>query len=263
MSNMGRDNWDDFVRFHVPVLEQDEVHNGVLIDLLVHGHQIDHWCFGEAGHCAVGSYQGIVLGNLTQKEARLVAELAPPEYRGVIGPELTAHWFANRATELGIQFGEVEAQQIYKIDTPVQFPKIEGNSVFPKKGDISEYRIVKDWLTAFYKEANPYAPLYDPWSLNRAIKEQRYLMWECDGMFVAMGGIVRKLKKTAAITSIYTPPEYRGHGFGSAITAELTNMIQAMGLTPTLYTDLQVPSSNRCYARLGYKPAYASFHFHR
>ncbi len=78
-----------------------------------------------------------------------------------------------------------------------------------------------------------------------------------------MAGIARVLNKTAAITGVYTPKEHRGHGYAGAITATVADLIRKMGLVPTLYTDLQVPASNRCYSRIGFRPILPSYHFHR
>jgi predicted GNAT family acetyltransferase len=59
---------------------------------------------------------------------------------------------------------------------------------------------------------------------------------------------------TARIGPVYTPPEQRGHGYGSAVTAAATRAILACPAVPLLFTDMANPVSNTIYQRLGYRP---------
>jgi predicted GNAT family acetyltransferase len=53
---------------------------------------------------------------------------------------------------------------------------------------------------------------------------------------------------------VYTTPEARGRGYGSAATAAATRDILAAGAVPCLYTDLANATSNKIYQALGYYP---------
>ncbi len=54
---------------------------------------------------------------------------------------------------------------------------------------------------------------------------------------------------------VYTPPELRGRGYASAITAAATQRILASGRRFCfLYTDLANPTSNSIYQQIGYRP---------
>jgi predicted GNAT family acetyltransferase len=64
------------------------------------------------------------------------------------------------------------------------------------------------------------------------------------------------------IGPVYTPPEARGRGYGSAVTAHLTQHIRAGGADACLFTDLANPTSNKIYAAIGYRPV-ADFHRYR
>ena len=63
---------------------------------------------------------------------------------------------------------------------------------------------------------------------------------------VASGGVAR-------VSYVYTPAEHRGHGYGSAVTAALSEVLRARGLRCMLYTDLANPTSNGIYAAIGYR----------
>jgi predicted GNAT family acetyltransferase len=54
---------------------------------------------------------------------------------------------------------------------------------------------------------------------------------------------------------VYTPPEHRGHGYGSAVTAAASQIALDRGKRFCfLYTDLANPTSNAIYTRIGYRP---------
>jgi predicted GNAT family acetyltransferase len=79
-----------------------------------------------------------------------------------------------------------------------------------------------------------------------------------------MAGIVRRLRTCAAIAGVYTPPALRGRGYAGSVIAAVVERIYAEGRTTAcLYTDLSNLFSNRCYAKIGFKPVCSSFHFHR
>jgi predicted GNAT family acetyltransferase len=58
---------------------------------------------------------------------------------------------------------------------------------------------------------------------------------------------------------VYTPPELRGHGYATAVTAELSRRLLDGRLFDGrrrfcfLYTDLANPTSNAIYERIGYR----------
>jgi predicted GNAT family acetyltransferase len=60
---------------------------------------------------------------------------------------------------------------------------------------------------------------------------------------------------TARIGPVYTPPPSRGRGYGSAVTAAITELAVRLGAeSVVLFTDLANPTSNSIYSRLGYEP---------
>jgi hypothetical protein len=57
------------------------------------------------------------------------------------------------------------------------------------------------------------------------------------------------------IGPVYTPPEHRRRGYGSAVTAAASERNLDRGCRFCfLYTDLANPTSNRIYMDLGYEP---------
>jgi predicted GNAT family acetyltransferase len=204
----------------------------------------------------------IVLATLDARQCRELAELtAHTDYPGVIGPDLTARWFTDRARQLGLRFLEPVPQRIYSISHNPTHPRISGHVRPVTLGDAS---LLADWLMAFHLEANPQDPIPAREELQRTAGEHRFIFWIDNGRPVSMAGIVRRLKNCAAVTGVYTPPELRGRGYAGSVTAAAVERIYAEGYKiACLYTDLRNPASNRCYAKIGFTPVCDSLHFYR
>jgi RimJ/RimL family protein N-acetyltransferase len=257
-----------FRAYHEPALAGDEVKHGLILHILAQlggDRPVDflHWTLGESGQCAVKmGPHSIVLGTLDQSQCRQLAELTVGvDYPGVIGPDLTATWFADRAVELGLQFLAPEPQQIHWLRDPPRYP---GASGFARPVTSQDASIFTDWMMAFRREAVPHDPLPAIEEFERMAGKGDYLFWIDNGRPVSMAGIVRRLRTSAAITGVYTPRELRSRGYAGSVTAATVERIYTEGrMTACLYTDLRNPFSNRCYAKIGFRPVCTSLHFHR
>jgi uncharacterized protein len=114
------------------------------------------------------------------------------------------------------------------------------------------------WMDAFVDEAmeEPPPESSDEW-LDRRISDSDsgIVMWEVDGAVVSMGGYGGLTPNGIRIGPIYTPPDQRRRGYGSAVTADLTQMLLDRGRRFCfLYTDLANPTSNSIYQQIGYRP---------
>jgi RimJ/RimL family protein N-acetyltransferase len=258
----------EFRALHEPALARDEVKHGLILNILAQaggGGAVAflHWTLGDPGQCAVkmGAHS-IVLGALDVAQCRRLAETTiGTDYPGVIGADLTAQWFADRAVELGRQFRDPEPQQLHALADAPRYPGAAG---FARPVKAEDSAIFIDWMTAFRREAVPHDPPLAAEDLERMADTGDYLFWFDNGRPVSMAGIVRRLKTSAAITGVYTPPELRGRGYAGSVTAAVVARIYAEGRTiACLYTDLRNPFSNRCYAKIGFRPVCTSLHFHR
>ncbi|MFB9743639.1 GNAT family N-acetyltransferase [Pseudonocardia sulfidoxydans] len=82
------------------------------------------------------------------------------------------------------------------------------------------------------------------------------VVWEDAGTPVAFAVGRRAAAGAARIGPVYTPPEHRGHGYASAVTAAATARALAAGARDVvLFTDVAADVPNRIYARIGYQPA--------
>ena len=81
-----------------------------------------------------------------------------------------------------------------------------------------------------------------------------FSLWEADGRPVSLVCFGGPTPTGIRIGPVYTPPEHRGHGYASALTAEVSAQQLAGGRSFCfLYTDLGNPTSNAIYMRIGYE----------
>jgi RimJ/RimL family protein N-acetyltransferase len=258
----------DFVEHHQPALERDEVRHNLILAILgrlteEHPPDLSRWTLGDSGACAVQTPgYSIVLGELTRAQCRALAdETRDLDHPGVVGPDQTAQWFAERAIELGLTFLEPIPQQIYALRDEPRYPGAPGHARTIGPADVERFA---EWTIAFLREAVPHDPPPSRERLAQAAAEGRHQFWIVDGEPVAMAGIVRQTRHAAAIASVYTPPALRGRGYAGSVTAAVVERIFAEGKTAAcLYTDLRNPASNRCYGKIGFEPACRSWQYLR
>ena len=76
-----------------------------------------------------------------------------------------------------------------------------------------------------------------------------------EGQLVAMAMSARPLKHSITVSAVYTPPEHRQRGYATALVARLSQHLLDMGYEfINLFTDLENPTSNSIYQKIGYRP---------
>ncbi|MEA2381728.1 MAG: hypothetical protein QOH72_1699 [Solirubrobacteraceae bacterium] len=114
--------------------------------------------------------------------------------------------------------------------------------------------LVVAWYEAFGAEIDEPAGDVRP-SVDDRLAYGGLTLWMLDGAPVSCAGVTRRVAGMARVAPVYTPPEHRGRGYGAAATAAVSRAAIEAGVRELLlYTDLANPTSNRLYARLGYKP---------
>jgi predicted GNAT family acetyltransferase len=85
------------------------------------------------------------------------------------------------------------------------------------------------------------------------------LLWEDEGGPLSLAGWGGPTPNGIRVGPVYTPPELRGRGYATALTAELSRRLLDGRLFEGgrrfcfLYTDLANPTSNAIYERIGYR----------
>jgi RimJ/RimL family protein N-acetyltransferase len=251
--------FEEFLQYHMPALELDEVRFNVLIHEIAgerngRSSGLQHWTLGAPGHCAIRSPgRSIVLGTLDRNEChQLARETGALAFPGVLGSDGTAGWFVEEAALKGAVFAKIIPQRIHMLTGSPRYPRVEGS---PRTVTAADAHLLFEWMHEFHREAVPHDPPPQSDAIEKAAASGRYLFWTVGGEPVSMAAIVRSLRTVAAIAAVYTPPGKRGRGYAGSVTAALSERIFAKGKSAAcLYTDLSNPYSNRCYAKIGFKP---------
>jgi predicted GNAT family acetyltransferase len=253
---------------HLPALEADEVRHNLLVSIVAGARDepnrvVGYWDLGAPGACAAQvPGRPIVLGDLTRAQCADLAErVAGLAFPAVLGPDDTADWFVARARALGHDFGAPTPQRIHALAAAPIYPGVPGEA---RPVAAAEVGLAADWLTAFLREALPDEPVPPRPELEKGVGNGRSYLWTVAGRPVSMAAISRRTPHAAAISHVYTPPAERGRGYAGSVTAAVVDVIRAEGRTTAcLYTDLRNPASNRCYARIGFRPVCDSHFFAR
>ena len=71
---------------------------------------------------------------------------------------------------------------------------------------------------------------------------------------VAFAGFTLAGHDAARIAPVYTLPAFRNRGYGAAVVGAICADLVAAGRRVYLVTDVTNPTSNRLYARIGFRP---------
>jgi ribosomal protein S18 acetylase RimI-like enzyme len=256
----------DFFEHHRLGLERDEVRHNLMLGLLgrlahTNHPQVRLWTLGgprmrHADHAVQCHHPRRTQRGTMPCPSRRNAR---PRLSGVVGGDPTVLWFVERAVERGVRFAEPIPKQIYAMRDRPSYPQVRGAA---RAVHVADAELFGQRLIAFFKEAAPYDSLPTPDGVQKTAAAGNYRFWIVDGEPVSMAGVVRRTRHAAAIAGVYTPPALRRRGYASAVTAALVDSVFAEGRTMAcLYADLRNPPSNRCYAKIGFKPVCRSWHY--
>ena len=176
---------------------------------------------------------------------------------GVIAaiPELEA-FVGAWTSENALDATRVLRHGVYELREVLPVPAAPGNArpVTPR-----DREQVIPWIIAFAEEALP-----EDNETERQIRlvEARLAatgdaglwFWEDGGRPVSISGYGGATPNGMRIGPVYTPPELRGRGYATTLVAEQSRWLLGTGRTLCfLYADLDNPTSNALYRRIGYR----------
>lgn len=181
-----------------------------------------------------------------------------PELPAVSGPRDAAESFAEVWSKLtGGTVREVMAMRLFRLGS-LKPPRVRGQARLAAVADVPA---LAAWRSAFEREAHP-TMVREPGRAESDVRRSLALgnasvLWEVDGRAVAYAAAGAPIDGMSRVGPVYTPPDLRGHGYGSAVTAAASRWAQDAGAEfVCLFTDLANPTSNAIYRRLGYYPVY-------
>jgi uncharacterized protein len=231
----------------------------------------DPLLFGEAPYLAVVEDAGrvvaaalrtpphhLALSEIDDEDAiePLVADVGAvfEKLPGAVGPTQVVARFAELWQERTGARGHIAiAQRIFRADR-VELPSGVPGDMRPYEE--SDREVGNRWFDEFAAEALPEGNPEPAGMLARRLADPEggLVFWE-DDETVCMAGYGGPTPNGIRIGPVYTPPELRGRGYGSALTAALTQKLLDGGRRFCfLFTDLANPTSNSIYQRIGYRP---------
>lgn len=105
---------------------------------------------------------------------------------------------------------------------------------------------------SFYGEAVGESASLDEYKRRIASRVGDFALIRKDGKIVSFAGKKREVKHLAAITYVYTLPEYRCQGLSCKVVTYLTQRIVGSGRLAYLFVDKNNPISNHLYTKIGY-----------
>lgn len=218
------------------------------------------WLVEEGGEVAGVALRtpphNLVLGGGSDEALDALAR-STGELPGVVGavPEVEA--FARAWTaEHGGRAEVTREQGIYAADRIVTPALPRGAARGATRADLP---LLVDWWRAFSVEALGEHESDDE-GARRSIEHKLttpgngIALWEAAGRPVSLVAFGNPTPTGVRIGPVYTPPERRGRGYASALTAHVSQELLVSGRSFCfLYTDLANPTSNRIYAAIGYR----------
>lgn len=189
----------------------------------------------------------------------LVADIAAaaPDVPGVVAEASTARRFAEIwSVETGRAHRLNMSERIFRLTRVIPPRPVEGRMRIVNADDRD---VLARWLRAFNAEALAQTvdlaameQFADRW-IARAGRSM--YVWETGGQPVSMVGVSGDTPNGIRVAPVYTPPELRGRGYASALTAAVTQaQLDAGKRFCFLFTDLANPTSNKIYTAIGYEP---------
>ncbi|GAA5118579.1 GNAT family N-acetyltransferase [Haloechinothrix salitolerans] len=174
---------------------------------------------------------------------------------GVNGPQPEADRFAElwmsatgQTSTLGM------AQRLYRLDS-LKPPSVAGEWRSATEDDVP---LLVRWRHGFIEDAH--MPTADPdWAEGQLRRDLAaggmHGIWSVSGEPVSYASASLPSSGMSRVSSVYTPRERRGHGYGSAVTATVSQWALDNGASDVvLFTDLSNPTSNAIYQKIGYVP---------
>lgn len=174
---------------------------------------------------------------------------------GARGSEVEADAFAAAwAATTGDEWESVMDDFLYRLDVLVPPVGVPGEFRLVAEEDIP---LVVQWRVAFEREAMSRHIDLEGAEIHvrRTIASGAcYGLWCVDGRPVAVASATAPVEAMSRIGAVYTPLTERGHGYGSAVTAGVSQWALDHDVTDVvLHADRDNPVTNAIYQRMGYR----------
>jgi uncharacterized protein len=170
--------------------------------------------------------------------------------KSVHGPGHVAGYLGRMIAERSGQVADVgRAERIYQLARNYYALPSQGHLEVATAADRP---MIKEWVTQFIDEVNFELGSRSLDNIVEALVAPRLLyLWKSPDP-VSMAAWVAPTPHGASINFVFTPPEFRGQGYGKAVCAALAAQMLASGLRYCfILTDVDDPRTNALYQSIG------------
>ncbi|MDJ0636128.1 MAG: GNAT family N-acetyltransferase [Xenococcaceae cyanobacterium MO_188.B29] len=203
----------------------------------------------------------LILSRSPQSEAivKIAQDLATKDKSlpGVIASQPEATIFAQTWHSLtGQTYQQSLALRIHQLEAVSSLKQAKQISGYLRQATASDHQLLTTWIQDFRQEAlgqNAPKSESDRW-FDSKLKQDSLFVWQ-DQTIVSMVAYGGKTPQGIRINAVYTPPEYRQNGYATACVAAISQKLLDRGYKYCfLYTDVNNPTSNSMYQKIGYQP---------
>jgi GNAT superfamily N-acetyltransferase len=181
-----------------------------------------------------------------------IAEMGLPVH-GINGEQESVRAAVTRWQQLTpeARVGSTRAMRLFRLDR-LEPPAVPGSSRAAHSADLD---VLLRWYRAFSAELGSGGHEIEQSVRYRLEGNGGFVLWEDAGTPVSLAGFTPAVAGVARVGPVYTPPEHRRHGYGTAVTAAGSQAAVTVDTQAVvLFTDLGNPTSNKIYTQIGYRP---------
>lgn len=178
--------------------------------------------------------------------ARVIPDAQWIQAEPAVALAFAEHW----TSLLGKEFRQVVAKRLHRLGTLIPHPAPGA----PRPATMADHELCVRWDDAFMIDVNEKPQPEVRANMAHQIESGLLWLWEDRGRPVSMVGHQATVAGASRVGPVYTPPDLRKRGYGSALTAYVSELLLGRGPEVCLFTDLSNPTSNKIYAAIGYEP---------
>ncbi|MEO0469098.1 MAG: GNAT family N-acetyltransferase [Bacteroidota bacterium] len=170
----------------------------------------------------------------------------------VLGENRLVGSFAERYAELAGKQTRIQMNQgVYELRTLKEVPISPGHL---RKVASDDLDLVTEWNIQFQQDVGmPVSRDYIVEKAKRYVEDGTTSLWIDQGEIVSMVNAARPTVNGVVVNQVFTPAHLRGHGYASSCVATFSRQLLERYQFCALYTDMDNPTSNKIYQRMGYE----------
>jgi len=169
---------------------------------------------------------------------------------GITADAATAATFAGEWSERSKLAARLfQGLRLYELFEIGEVPPSEGTL---RQAGAKERSLMIAWTRAFRHEIDE-SDDDTELRVDKGLAAGELWLWDRGGETVSMAVSRKPVHGVVRLSGVYTPPDKRKHGYAAACVHALSKELSDAGYRCILYTDLDNPTSNSIYRRIGYR----------